>query len=209
MNEPTAPQSTTDLLLELADTIKDGGITIGALVDGLSDRGFGIILLVLSLPVCIPFLYGVPQAVAVPMTFIALQIAAGRHALWMPDKARSKTVSKEAFTQLAERSKRYIGWFERLARPSLTWLTHGAAERIFGAFMVIFCASILVPLPLTNTTPGIGIAIMSLGFIERDGRLVLLGTVIGAIWVSLLLYFGITLGLEGFDILKDTIKGLF
>jgi hypothetical protein len=209
MEKSTSPQSTTDLLLELADQIEDGGITIGALVDRLSDRGFGIILLVLSLPVCIPFLYGIPQAVAVPMTFIALQMAVGRHTLWIPEKARAKTVSKEGFTQMAERSKRYVGWFERIARPSLSWLTRGIAERIFGACMVVFCASILVPLPLTNTTPGIGIGIMSLGFIERDGRLVLLGAIIGTFWVFLLLYFGITLGIEGLDILKGLIKDAF
>jgi hypothetical protein len=196
-------QGTTELLAEIAAGIEGEEISVGELVDRLADRGFGLVLLVLSLPVCIPFLYGIPQAVAVPMIFLAAQIAAGRHTLWMPEKARARTITKEGLLSLADRSKRYVGWFERIASPHLTWATHGLAERLFGAMMVIFCASVLVPLPLTNTAPGFAIAIMSIGFLERDGRLVFLGAILGGIWVSLLLYFGITLGVEGLDLLRS------
>ncbi len=183
-------QSTIEILLELADKAPEKGLSIGEIVDGLSDRGFGIVQLILSLPVCIPFLYGIPQAVAVPMIFVALQIVAGRHTLWLPEKARARRISKEGLTQLATKSEKYVGWFERIAKPSLVALTSGPAERIFGVFMVIFCASILIPLPMTNTVPGIGIGIMSIGFLERDGRLVLLGTIIGGTWVTFLALAG-------------------
>ncbi len=200
-------QSTTALLLALAHEIgdEDGGeITIGALVDRLSDRGFGLVQLILALPVCIPFLWGIPQAVAVPMLFIALQITLGRHALWLPEGARAKTITHEAMLNLATRAEKYVGWFERLARPRLEFLTRGVPERVFGALMAIYCISIMVPLPGTNTVPGIGVAIQSIGFLERDGLLVLLGTAIGAIWVTLLLF----VGAEVVDFLKSLISSL-
>lgn len=198
-----AEQSTTRLLLTLAGEI-DGEISIGDLVDKLSDRGFGLVQLILSLPVCIPFLYGVPQAVAVPMFFVSLQIVVGRHALWLPQKARDARISGEAMMSLATRAEKYVGWFERLARPRLIFLTQGLPERIFGALMAVFCVSILVPLPGTNTVPGIGIGIQSLGFLERDGLLVLLGTAIGAVWVTLLIF----VGAEVVDFIKQFISGL-
>lgn len=196
-------QSTTQLLLTLAHEI-DGEISIGELVDRLSDRGFGFVQLILALPVCIPFLYGVPQAVAVPMLFVSLQIVMGRHALWLPQKARDGKISGEAMITLATRAEKYVGWFERLARPRLIFLTQGVPERIFGALMAIFCISILVPLPGTNTVPGIGIGIQSLGFLERDGLLVLLGTAIGVVWVTLLIF----VGAEVVDFIKQFISGL-
>ncbi|TNE36562.1 MAG: exopolysaccharide biosynthesis protein [Alphaproteobacteria bacterium] len=196
-------ESTTDLLRRIAEACDSETLTVGALVDQLSGRGFGVVQLVLALPVCIPFLYGIPQAVAVPMMFVALQIATGRQTLWLPEKARSKTISRDSLATMADRAAKYVGWFERIARPSLIWATRGTAERIAGAFMAIFCASILVPLPATNTMPGIGVAIMSIGFLERDGRLVVLGGLIGTLWVSLLLFFGITLGVEGLHLLKS------
>lgn len=196
-------ESTTDLLRRIAEACEGETLTIGTLVDQLSSRGFGVVQLVLALPVCIPFLYGIPQAVAVPMVFVALQIATGRQTLWLPEKARTKTIARDGLMNLADRAAKYVGWFERIARPSLIWATRGTAERFAGALMALFCASILVPLPATNTVPGIGVAIMSIGFLERDGRLVLLGGFIGTLWVSLLLYFGITLGVEGLHLLKS------
>lgn len=200
---PAHEQSTTALLLALAHEI-DGEITIGALVDRLSDRGFGLVQLILALPVCIPFLWGIPQAVAVPMLFIALQIVIGRHALWLPAGARAKTITHEAMLNLATRAEKYVGWFERLARPRFEFLTRGVPERVFGFLMAIFCISIMVPLPGTNTVPGIGVAIQSIGFLERDGLLVLLGTLIGAIWVTLLIF----VGAEVATFLKTFISGL-
>lgn len=187
------PERATDFLIKLAEDFPGEEMTIGSLVDGMKDRAFGILMLILALPCCLPFLYGVPQVVSVPMLFIAAQIAVGRHTLWLPESLRKRSFSKESFHTLVSRSKRYVGWFEAIARPRLSWLTRGAAERVFGVFMVAFCASIAVPLPGTNTLPGIAVAIMSVGFIERDGLLVILGTILGTLWVGLLAFGGITL----------------
>ena len=202
-DQPLEKMSTTELLLDLAHNM-DESITIGELVDQLSDRGFGLVQLILALPTCIPLLWGIPQVVALPMLFIALQIAAGRHALWLPQKVRARRIEKPAMINLAERAKKYVGWFEALARPRLTFLTRGVPERIFGLLMAIFCSSILVPLPGTNTVPGVGVAIQSIGFLERDGLLVILGTVIGAIWVSLL----VLVGVEVADFIRQVLSNL-
>ena len=196
-------QSTTELLLELAEQM-DETITIGDLVDQLSDRGFGLVQLILALPTCVPFLWGIPQVVALPMLFIALQITVGRHALWLPEKVRARVIEREAMLNLAKQARKYVGWFEALARPRLTFLTHGAPERVFGFLMAIFCTSILVPLPGTNTVPGIGVAIQSIGFLERDGLLVILGTIIGAIWVTLL----VLVGVEVTDFIRQILSNL-
>ena len=72
----------------------------------------------------------------------------------------------------------------------------------------MFIASVLVPLPATNTVPGIGVAIASIGLITRDGLLVLAGLFIGTAWI-LLLVVGITVFGPAFvDLFKDFIKGL-
>lgn len=190
---PTPPERTSDLLIRLATSSDTPEMTVGELLDALSDRAFGVLLLVLAIPVCIPFLYGVPQVLSFPMFLIAFQMVLGRHTLWMPDRLRRRAFARADFETMARRAKRYLGWGEALARPRLTFLTGNGPERIFGLFVVIFCISILTPLPLTNTTPGIAVAIMAIGMIERDGLLVLLGTVLGTFWVSMLVFFASTL----------------
>jgi hypothetical protein len=66
----------------------------------------------------------------------------------------------------------------------------------------------LIPLPATNTVPGIGIAIASIGLITRDGLLVLAGLAIGSAWI-LLLVVGISVfGPTFIDLFKDFVKSL-
>ena len=205
VSDPDQTQSTSDLLLNLGDQIGAETITIGQLVDALKDRAFGLILLILALPCCIPFLYGVPQAVSIPLVFVAGQILLGRSSPWLPERLRARSFSREAFDDMAQKAAPYIRWFEVIAKPRLTWLTHGLSERVLGLFLLIFSASIATPLPLTNTVPGAAVAVMALGFIERDGLLILFGTVVGIIWVTLLVLLGSELAI----IIKDWVSSLF
>ena len=189
---PTAEttKSISDVLIDLADHAETDRLSIGKLIDTLEDRAFGLLLLIFALPCCLPFLYGVPQVVALPMLFIAGQVAIGMHRPWLPEFLRKRTISAESFRDMAHRSKKYIGWFENISKPRGTWLLTGPTERLLGLFLFAFSASILVPLPGTNTVPGIAVAIVSIGFMEKDGLLILGGTILGAIWVSLLATLG-------------------
>ncbi|WOI54443.1 exopolysaccharide biosynthesis protein [Parvularcula sp. LCG005] len=182
--------------------------TLGKLIDALDERAFGLMLLILALPCCIPFLWGIPQIVALPMLALAAQMAMGREAPWLPKSLQERTFAIEGMRHTVSKAERYLGWLERLAARRLTVLTDGVGVRIVGALMLIPTASILVPAPGTNTAPGIGVAIAAVGLLERDGLLVLLGLMIGLAWVFLLLFLLITYGPEGYLLFKDMVKSL-
>lgn len=205
-DDPAAPgaRSASEILLAIARNGTSDTMTIGELLDALEDRAFGMVMLLFALPCCIPFVYGIPQVVSVPMLLVALQIVAGRHTLWLPESLKARTFSRAAFERTASRSQRYLKWFEAISRPRLSWLTRNGVERVFGLFMVVFCISIALPLPSTNTVPGIAVAIMAIGFIERDGLLTILGTILGCIWVTILAFFAGTV-FAWLDALKDQI----
>ena len=178
---------------------------LGDVIDRLDDRAFGFLLLLLALPCCVPFVWGIPQIVALPMLALTGQMAAGRHHPWLPRKLHERPFSIPAFQNVVTRSAQYVGWVERIATPRLRPVTSHLATRFVGALLLIPTASILVPLPSTNTIPGIGVAIASLGLIERDGVLVILGLLIGFAWVALLLF----VGLEATQFIKDWIAARF
>lgn len=196
------PHKASDVLIRLGESFESEKVTIGELVDGLRHRAFGMLMLVLALPCCLPFLYGIPQVVSVPMIFVAAQIALGRPTLWLPQSVRARTFKAETFRDMARRAKRYVGWAEALARPRLSFLASGLPERVFGLMMLIFSLSIAVPLPMTNTMPGIAVAIMSVGFIEKDGLLVVAGSILGAVWVAFLLTVAGAAILYGVDLVS-------
>ena len=180
---------------------------LGDLVAALDERAFGLLLLVFALPCCIPILYGIPQIVALPMLALAGQIAGGRQSPWLPGALADRRFDAGAMRGVVRRAQRYVGWAERLARPRLTALTEGVGLRVVGVLLLIPCASILVPLPSTNTAPGIGVAIASVGLIERDGLLVLGGLLFGLAWVAFLVTITVLLGAEATSIVKAWVLG--
>ncbi len=185
------------------------GLTLAAFSEALGERVFGVLLFALAIPVCMPFLYGVPQVVALPMMAIAAQMAAGRETPWMPQRFSERVISKAGLERMARGARRWFGWIEALARPRLTLLSGPTAERLVGGVFVLFCASILVPLPATNTTPGIGVALASMGLITRDGLLVLAGLVLGTAWIALLIIGFAVFGTAFLSVLKDFLTSLF
>lgn len=180
-------------LEQLAEDAPTETVTLAWVLDDLHERAFGLFLLFLALPCCIPFLYGVPQIVALPMMFIAVQVLIGRRSPWLPEKLGARTISKESLAGLAGRAGPWLRRIEALSRPRLTALTRFPADRVVGLALVLFSASILVPLPGTNTVPGFAVVIVSMGLLQRDGALVILGSIIGTLWIGTLIFAGASL----------------
>jgi len=209
LNEEAAPRGGLIAALEVigAEAPADG-LTLHEFTQALGERAFGLLLFALAIPVCIPLLYGIPQIVSLPMIAIAVQMAMGRPEPWMPQRLGERRLAKGGLEQMAEGARNWFGWIETLARPRLLLLSGPTAERLVGAFFVVFILSILVPLPATNTLPGIGIAIASIGVITRDGLLVLAGLAIGIAWITLLVVGIAAFGPAFIDLLKDFVKAL-
>lgn len=193
--QPTQMKGTTALLDDvLSDLTQRHGaqatISLGQLADTLKTRAFGVILLLMALPCCLPFVYILPQIVAFPMLFLAWQMAAGRTVVWLPEKLRERRFRIALLASTVARARPWLERFEFFAGPRFAFLSQGLGLRIIGALLLIPCASILIPLPLTNSVPGLGVSVASVGLIERDGLLILLGLVIGLAWVTLLILGG-------------------
>ena len=208
-NEAASGAGLIAALEVIAAEAPEEGLTLAAFSEALGERVFGVLLFALAIPVCMPFLYGVPQVVALPMMAIAAQMAAGRETPWMPQRFADRVISRAGLERMAKGARKWFGWIEALARPRLTALSGPTAERLVGAVFVLFCASILVPLPATNTTPGIAIVLASMGLITRDGLLVLAGLVLGAAWIALLIVGFAVFGTAFITVLKDFLTSLF
>ncbi len=165
-------------------------VTLGELSDGMQERAFGLLILLLALPCALPFIYGLPQLVALPMLVLTFQMARGYKAPWLPQTLRKRRLSINALLGVLATTRKYAGWLERLAHPRFVAISSPSAQRIVGALMLVPCLSILVPLPLTNTVPGIAVGIAAVGLIQRDALFIILGLITGFLWVSLLVIGG-------------------
>ncbi|MEO0543582.1 MAG: exopolysaccharide biosynthesis protein [Pseudomonadota bacterium] len=192
-----------DALLRELPRDEAGTISLGQLSDAMEERAFGLMLLILAIPCCLPFVYLLPQIVAVPMAVLVGQMAMGRKSPWLPESLRARRLPVDGFRSVLARVRKWGGWLERLTHQRFAGLTNTLAARIVGALLFIPCLSILVPLPLTNTVPGIGVALASAGLIERDGVFVVAGVVIALVWVGALLIGGPTLVYLAIDLVLN------
>lgn len=167
-------------------------VTLEWIMTQLHERAFGLFLLILALPCCIPLLWGIPQIVALPLMFVSAQICLGRRKPWLPAKLAAREISAAGLESLATRSGPWLRRIEAFSVPRLSQLTRAPVDRFVGIALVLFSASILVPLPGTNTVPGIAIVIAAMGLLQRDGVLIILGTLLGTIWIATLLFAGAT-----------------
>jgi len=177
----------------LASDAKGDAVELNWVLSELHERAFGLFLLVLALPCCIPFLYGIPQIVALPLMFVSVQIVLGRKTPWLPKKLGARTISTEGLHNLARRAEPWLVRIEAFSRPRLSVLTHSPADRAVGLALILFSASIMVPLPGTNTVPGFAVVIVSMGLLQRDGILVILGAILGTAWIATLIFAGVSL----------------
>ena len=182
-----------DRLDHLVEQAEGEDVSLDWILAQLHERAFGLFLLILALPCCIPFLYGIPQIVALPLMFVSVQILLGRRVPWLPGRLGARRVSTGGLRSLAARAGPWLRRVGAVSRPRLGALTRPPVERIIGLVLVLFSASILVPLPGTNTVPGFAVVFVAMGLLQRDGLLVILGAIVGTAWIGTLVFAGATL----------------
>lgn len=184
------------MLEETVDNHAADDISLGELMAVLQERGFGLLMLVLVLPNCVPIPVppGVSTIFSLPLLFLAAQMLVAHPVPWLPAWLRQKTIKRSTLALMVGKIAPRLKIAEKLLRPRLSFFDTDAGERVIGFFWMLFALSIAVPLPMTNFVPGIGILLMSLGLLNRDGLFILLGIIVGSLGCAFtvtILVFGV------------------
>lgn len=211
MNEDENIRAISDVLMDLNEALPEDRVTIANLLEAFHERGFGFVLLIFSVPMALPIPVppGINVLLASPLILLTGQQAIGRHTVWLPESMKKRTIKSSKLRAVINAS---IPWFkklERIVKPRMEFITRGVFSYLIGVLGLIMALSVCVPLPMTNTVPSLGIALMSVGVIMRDGLAVLVGAAIGTLWVLALGMIVVFLGTEGIDFVKEMIKGYF
>jgi hypothetical protein len=68
----------------------------------------------------------------------------------------------------------------------MSWALNGPAERLIGLACLLLSMVLVLPIWLGNMAPAAAIAVLSLGLVQRDGLVVLIGWGVVAVAVGLL-----------------------
>ena len=171
-------------------------IKIADLIERLKKQGFWLMLMVLVLPNCVPIPVppGVSTLFSLPLFLLLGQIFLRYEYPHMPKFIGRKTVKKHMMVKVVSAVEPRLKWLDkRIKEGRYAYLLGARGDRVITFFALLFTASIAVPLPMTNFLPGIGILLMCLGRINRDGLFMLIGIGIGVYGIlvtAMFLYFG-------------------
>lgn len=205
------PRPLSALLQEISDRYRPiPEVTVGSLLDAFHERGFGFFLFLIALPGALPIpSLGISTLIALPLLLLTAQQALGFRTIWLPEKLKRKTISNGAIQKFIDLAMPWIRRLEKFVRPRFSFVTQGVFSHMIGISGLIMAMSNALPVPLTNHVPCIGICLMSVGVVMRDGLAVMGGMVLGLAWIAMLVVAFIFFGIEGFVLVKEWIKSFF
>lgn len=153
-------------------------VTLGAILDALGRRSFGVALLVPGLVTLAPLVGdvpGVPTLMALVVLLSAGQLLFGRERPWLPRWLLERRV--EAATV-----RKVVGWLrpgvrvmDRVLDPRLTVLTGRPARHVIAAVCVVVAAvmPVMELVPFSANVAGVLLTGFGLSVVTSDGLLVL------------------------------------
>jgi hypothetical protein len=180
--------ATIDAFIERLEVLAkrpDARLTCDGLIQVIGPRAHALALLIFSLLNLLPLPPGVNWMLGAVITGLAVLMTLNRPLrLW--GWIGRRRLPLRALVRLLG----VLRWITRLvaqiSSPRLHPLTSPPALPVIGLFGVLMGTMMLIPIPLTNMLPAIGLAVVSLGILNRDGLLVILGIVAGALGVAVL-----------------------
>jgi hypothetical protein len=179
----TAPTPTyrplSQILIELAEASGER-VSLGEIIDALSDRSFAPLLLLFAAPNILPLPPGSSTLFAIPLILLATQLLLGWRRPWLPRLLGDRSLDRARFKSMTTRLQPYLQRFEKLARPRYWMLPQALAERFVGLVVLVMALVLILPIPLGNSVPAWAIMFISLGLSERDGVWLAAGAITAA-----------------------------
>ncbi|OJV15973.1 MAG: hypothetical protein BGO27_03900 [Alphaproteobacteria bacterium 33-17] len=155
-------------------------ITLNEIKKSLKSKGFGVILLIFSIPIAIPLPYppGFTTILGMPLLMFSLQFYLHQPAPWLPAFIAKKSFERHKLASVLEKIAPYVRKFEKLSRPRFwVFCPNTIPYKVIGIFMILNSVCVILPIIFGNAIPALGTALISMGLIRRDGAFVVLGMI--------------------------------
>lgn len=177
---PAPEQPTSELLKNLLDALPTETVTVDYLMQQLSHRSFGGLIILLGIVAVVP---GISLFAGLALLLPGIQMLLGFPAPRLPTLLRQRTIDRNQLQSFGNRIIPWLQQLERHIRPRWLLLTDALMSRVIGALVVVLGLVSILPFPLVNLLPALAVVLLSLGLLQRDGVMVLAGLACSALGI--------------------------
>lgn len=178
---------------KIISNIPDKNLTLSELINLLGNDGLllfaAILTIIFLIPVSIP---GFSTVFGGIIFFIGISNLLNK-SLWLPNSIKTKTFPADKLRNALNKGLKWFHFLEKISTPHRfnLLISNGIASKINGFLILFGSISLMIPLglmPFSNTLPALIILFLSIGIIQKDGIIILLGyfSVLGTF-----IYFGL------------------
>jgi hypothetical protein len=170
------------------------GLTLGRLMTLLREKGPFLFIVILCVPFLLPL--SIP-GVSLPFGLMIIYLGLGiirKKEVKLPRKLMNHTLKSKHFTRLMRGVIQIFRKLEKWTKPRLQFLAIFPISVTINGVIIIFCAIILmvpVPIPLGNALPAYAMLFISIGFLQRDGAMIVIGYILTLITTGYFVAIGI------------------
>jgi hypothetical protein len=179
--------------------------TLGSLLDSSGGGSFAIVFVLLMAVPALPLpTGGITHVFEVITMLLALELIAGRRAVWLPERWRRLELSGASSQKFISMLLRRIRSLERFSRPRAPWLFgHRLSAVLFGLAVLALALTAFLAPPFSglDTLPAVGVVVLALGYLLTDIVVASAGLAIGALGVASVIFLG--------SVAVNAVKGLF
>lgn len=193
-------------LAGLAERLSKDPLPLHGILAGLGPQGPALLALLLALPFPIPgSLPGTGMAFGCIIAGLGLAMVTG-HFRWPQSGALARPLGGPVLSKILSIGASLLRRLERMTRARWTFAADtGRAWRAAGVSLAVLGIVLALPLPPgTNSPPAIGIILLTLGLLTRDGLFTIGGHIVACANVVALA----ALGIFGFEAIEKLTRSL-
>ncbi|MCU0517749.1 MAG: exopolysaccharide biosynthesis protein [Oscillatoria sp. Prado101] len=147
-------------------------LTLADILAQTSERGFSLVIGLLVLPFLFPMPPGLTGVLGIGNLVLSVQMALGLRSPWLPRKVARLQFPRGFVLTLLKNLKRVNGVLKKVAKPRMRRIANNPyIWQINGLCIAWLTVLLMLPLPLTNPIPTVGILLFVVATLESDGFL--------------------------------------
>jgi hypothetical protein len=157
-------------------------LTLADILAQTSERGFSLVIGLLVLPFLFPMPPGLAGVLGIGNLVLSVQMALGMRSPWLPRKVARLQFPRKFILTLLKNLKQVNGVLTKVAKPRMRRLANNPyVWQINGLCIAWLTVLLMLPVPLTNPIPTVGILLFVVATLESDGFLMCVSYVLTAL----------------------------